>query len=517
MKLIKNIFSLTVIYFMVFILIPTMAFADDWDGEYHYYDITVCGVEISSDNCNDVLGDGTVSYNPNQKILYLNNFNKKYHPTNDYYGRGIESYSGNDITISVKGSNSLETTKECVYSEGRVTFVCDEKDSINDSLKLKSSNQAAIYVLRINVVSPIELTAEGGKSVSEIGREFSYGIEIMRTTPKDGNNLITNGARVTAVGGKASHMSAGIADDFASFQGYIGDFIVSNGAVVNAIGGDVDSKDSKHTMGNGGFSSGFRGDSDVYVKDGGKMFCTAGEVKALMSAESIGLDAVDRVYVHKGTLVCKGKDAKSNKWDAVSAGICSPWVIKIDGKESILDCKACRASGIDEICISCGVIAANLKAFDGKVTSKGDTAKIMSKKVDIFGSYGMSNCNVSDSKICVYLAGNADVKASGKTKAIFGKVRNAYVTKLNATKNGEKVKLSWNEINEAKKYKIYYKAGGNNYRLLGTTSRSSFTTKGLSKGRTYTFKIVSVSNGRFNGKKPSTSASAAGKTVKVKM
>ncbi len=73
------------------------------------------------------------------------------------------------------------------------------------------------------------------------------------------------------------------------------------------------------------------------------------------------------------------------------------------------------------------------------------------------------------------------------------------VPKLNPVKintNGS-FTLSWNSVSNADKYKIYIKQTDGSYKLMKTTSATSFTTAVAAIGRTYSYKIKAV-NSKYN-------------------
>ena len=59
---IKKIFSLLLAFCLAVRLIPIAAFAAD-------YNVTINGIAITDSNANDVLGDGTVSYDADTNTL----------------------------------------------------------------------------------------------------------------------------------------------------------------------------------------------------------------------------------------------------------------------------------------------------------------------------------------------------------------------------------------------------------------------------------------------------------------
>ncbi|MDE5996359.1 MAG: hypothetical protein K2G56_05515 [Eubacterium sp.] len=66
---------------------------------------------------------------------------------------------------------------------------------------------------------------------------------------------------------------------------------------------------------------------------------------------------------------------------------------------------------------------------------------------------------------------------------------------LNVTVNSNgSFKLSWNKIAGATKYGIYLKQADGTYAWLKTVTGTSFTTAVASKNKTYSYKIIAVTN-----------------------
>ena len=84
---------------------------------------------------------------------------------------------------------------------------------------------------------------------------------------------------------------------------------------------------------------------------------------------------------------------------------------------------------------------------------------------------------------------------------VFNNMPGSYLAapKLNPVKintNGS-FTLSWNSVSNADKYKIYIKQTDGSYKLMKTTSATSFTTAVAAIGRTYSYKIKAV-NSKYN-------------------
>ncbi len=97
------------------------------------------------------------------------------------------------------------------------------------------------------------------------------------------------------------------------------------------------------------------------------------------------------------------------------------------------------------------------------------------------------------------------VANNNKSAQTFSNVVNAKNTKklttpsLKATvnKNGS-IKLSWGKVAGATSYQIYMKQSNGSYKLIKTTSSTSFTTAVASKGKTYSYKVRAVTSKNKN-------------------
>ncbi|MCI9642855.1 MAG: hypothetical protein HFJ98_08800 [Eubacterium sp.] len=69
--------------------------------------------------------------------------------------------------------------------------------------------------------------------------------------------------------------------------------------------------------------------------------------------------------------------------------------------------------------------------------------------------------------------------------------------KVAVNKNGS-FKLSWGKVTGAEKYELYIKQANGSYKLMKTTTSTSFTTVVASKGKTYSYKIKAVTSKNKN-------------------
>ncbi len=94
---------------------------------------------------------------------------------------------------------------------------------------------------------------------------------------------------------------------------------------------------------------------------------------------------------------------------------------------------------------------------------------------------------------------------NNKSADAFGNVVNAKNTKKLQTpslkvavnKNGS-FKLSWGKVAGAEKYELYIKQANGSYKLMKTTTSTSFTTAVAAKGKTYSYKMVAVTSKNKN-------------------
>ena len=94
---------------------------------------------------------------------------------------------------------------------------------------------------------------------------------------------------------------------------------------------------------------------------------------------------------------------------------------------------------------------------------------------------------------------------NNKSAQTFSNVVNAKNTKKLQTpslkvavnKNGS-FKLSWGKVTGAEKYELYIKQANGSYKLMKTTTATSFTTAVASKGKTYSYKVRAVTSKNKN-------------------
>lgn len=123
--------------------------------KYVYYDISIAGTDVTSLNCTDIMGDGTVSYVANTNTLTLNNANIK----SDNYGMSITT----PINIVLSGKNTITSTSNCITAAKSYINI---DGNGTGSLTLKSSKGTAINALKIPLtIKNCTIEAEGQRGI----------------------------------------------------------------------------------------------------------------------------------------------------------------------------------------------------------------------------------------------------------------------------------------------------------------------------------------------------------------
>jgi len=176
------------------------------------YKLIVGGVQITEENMNDVLGDDTVAFDPEERILVLNNADISV--TEGNYG--IDSAI--ELTIELIGENILACTGYYGLLSRDALTICGE-----GTLDVFGSD-FGIYTFGHSDAS---LTICGSAVVNAVSGDVASGNSFgIRST---GSLTISENATVTAAGGGAPGTSYGI---------YAGaDFTVCDNAKVTASGG----------------------------------------------------------------------------------------------------------------------------------------------------------------------------------------------------------------------------------------------------------------------------------------
>ena len=152
------------------------------------YGIKIAGVDVTALNCKDlsVIGgvDGKINYNPETKILTMEDVTINATDFNGIWNRGVK-----DMKINLVGNNTITSSEACISISETSTI------SGSGTLRLKSSGNCGIFL-------PSSLTVEGVKLYTE----GSWGIagQVFQTS---GNVLTICNAYVEVTGSNGSIIS----------------------------------------------------------------------------------------------------------------------------------------------------------------------------------------------------------------------------------------------------------------------------------------------------------------------
>lgn len=333
MKNTRKIFAIILAVVMCFSMLSTTAFATDEgflstdyfdvedemiytysDEETSEYDLFVGGVGVNADNADDILGDGTASYNAEENTLYLDGLNITEGIIEDDIAIGI--FAGQDLNIVLaEGSeNTINTPSDaytygigvagvlCISGDGSLTVTCDDYKNEESDI----AYNLAIFVQDGVCIEGVTVYAYGGdiniKGYAQSAGVYTYGDV---SVDFDGA-LIAEGGDVTA----EIAYSDGVAT-FANESQYI-NISVYDG-YLEANGGDVIGESYVMSTGIYGYSTGvYTYDANsVLVARGGNATVTSTDENDEPKAISYG------IYVYGGDV---GIDAGNV---TISAGECT--------------------------------------------------------------------------------------------------------------------------------------------------------------------------------------------------
>ncbi|MBE6827294.1 MAG: S-layer homology domain-containing protein [Ruminococcaceae bacterium] len=258
----KKVLSIILCIVLVMSVMPLSVFAAT------DYGIFLADTKVTSDNADDVFGDGTVRYDPETATLTLAGYN--------YEGPGTTAYSS-DVCVGMAFSGSLNVR---LLGENSITMTGSTKSTIG------ICNYSASTSTELTFIGDGSLTIKGDDMTSANSSAMTLWCRL-NVGKEDDPEAFTGS--ITAIGGNTSvgGASTGI---------YAMDAYVYSGSVT-AVGGNINAtNESSYT------SCGFNG-SGLRVC-GGKVTAVGGKVTASESASSNGVRFTDNgVKVTSGTLV----------------------------------------------------------------------------------------------------------------------------------------------------------------------------------------------------------------------
>ncbi len=335
MKKTRKVFAIIMAAIMCITMMSVTASAEGNNSEYGLF---VGGVGVNADNADDILGDGTASYNAEDNILYLDGLNITTGFMPDEYSiAGI--YTENDLTIEL--------------AEGSENTV----DIPGNELAFGIGIGGALYI-----------TGDGNLTVKigEYSGEYadSYGIFALGGLCIEQANVEANGGDVTAIENGAN--TAGVYTQ--------GDISVDFGGSLTAVGGDAT---GEYAYSDGIYADEIGGaDSDEYyygnitVYDG-YLDVRGGNTTSNDSSMSTGMylyNAGFYVYENTANVYIESGDATTTSTDeedvprAESYGICVIYGdVGIDAGNVTVSTGEC--SGLETM--SCGIITYAYEDEDG--------------------------------------------------------------------------------------------------------------------------------------------------------
>lgn len=341
-KTIMNTRKIFAVIMAVMMCIAMMSVTASAEGNNSEYGLLVGGIAVNADNADDILGDGTASYNAEENILYLDGLNitTGFMP-NEYSIAGI--YTENDLTIELaEGSeNTVDIPgNELAYGIG-----------VGGMLYITGDGNLTVTIGEYS-----------GERADNYGILAGYGLCIEQA------NVIAQGGDVTATDGGAN--TAGVYT--------LGDISIDFGGALIAVGGDATGdyaySDGIYVFGTGGIIYGSDSDESYYgnvaVYDGYLEVC-GGNVAGYQHAMSTGMyldNAGFYVYENTANVFVEAGDATATSTDeeyeprAESFGIyVYSGDVGIDAGNVTVSAGEC--SGLETM--SCGIITYAYEDEDG--------------------------------------------------------------------------------------------------------------------------------------------------------
>lgn len=199
--------------------------------------VMVCGVTLTPENADDILGDGTVSYNDAEQELILNNFNYSGPGfSHDNSGENWVIYIGEDVSITVIGQNNIEMIDEYgdyIYDGAAIKYRIAE--SAVGTLRIKAPDN----INELNTVSILNIDTYCG--INTYDNPLTVSVSTVNTNYIETGDLIVNqDAKLNADCVSTNSMSAENAElniDFATVVGNC-NLINSNSAINNIFAAD---------------------------------------------------------------------------------------------------------------------------------------------------------------------------------------------------------------------------------------------------------------------------------------
>lgn len=159
------------------------------------YNLVVDGVDVTSENAADILGDGKVYYDPNTKVLTLNNA-----VLNSGIYRKSDEDNG-DLTVNVAGENTINITDTYGIALGANALLVQGSGTL-DIVEAGDMGQQGIRAKKITIDG---VTLSIHSTFSGIYAEATYGVPV-----EEGDETVNiiNGAELNIVSSGSAAISA---------------------------------------------------------------------------------------------------------------------------------------------------------------------------------------------------------------------------------------------------------------------------------------------------------------------
>lgn len=190
-----KVLSVLLTVVMTVMTVPLTAFADDQDVSY-VYNLYVQGVHVSDDNASDILGDGTVSFDPETLTLTLNNADIE-------MSRRSFGFNGDKNEYGIRANlPSADVGPRGKALTGALTIVLKgDNNIVNDTVDTETEDKYGIIVFG----SAVKFTGGGTLNVDIDAdtADLYHGIDTRMPTSYDGVNVNINmpGSAASAVFG----------------------------------------------------------------------------------------------------------------------------------------------------------------------------------------------------------------------------------------------------------------------------------------------------------------------------
>lgn len=176
------------------------------DTDTYYYELWVAGVCVTEDNADDILGDGTASYNPDTNELYLDGLDiTEFYPMKEYINVGIFAAQDLNIVLADGSENTISIpANEATYGiavegslyisgDGALSVFCNDVDG-----EYEYAYSYGVYATGGMCVEGASIYARGGDlNVTEYGQ--STGVHTYGDISVDfDGTLIAEGGNVTS-------------------------------------------------------------------------------------------------------------------------------------------------------------------------------------------------------------------------------------------------------------------------------------------------------------------------------